>query len=132
MVGYRLKYFAPAVVYVVVIVLLSSLDQRFVRNYSWGIEDFLLHATEYHFYGVTLIWAILREKPWLELRSSYRLAVSIGAISAIADEIYQSFVPTRYSTMEDVVADIFGVILSIITFSLIMKIPGLERFRRHA
>jgi len=132
MVGYRLKYFAPAILYVGLIITLSSLNQRLVSNYSWGIEDFILHALEYHFYGVTLIWAVLREKSWLELKSSYRLAVSIGAISAIADEIYQSFVPSRYATMEDVVADIFGVILSIITFSLIMKIPALERFRQNA
>ncbi len=129
---YRLKYFAPAFVYVGLIITLSSLNQRLVSNYSWGVEDFILHTLEYHFYGVTLIWAVLREKSWLELKSSYRLAVSIGAISAIGDEIYQSFVPSRYSTMEDVVADIFGVILSIITFSLIMKIPVLERFRQNA
>jgi VanZ family protein len=131
-VRYRLKYFAPAFVYVGLIITLSSLNQRLVSNYSWGVEDFILHTLEYHFYGVTLIWAVLREKSWLELKSSYRLAVSIGAISAIGDEIYQSFVPSRYSTMEDVVADIFGVILSIITFSLIMKIPVLERFRQNA
>jgi VanZ family protein len=131
-VRYRLKYFAPAFVYVGLIITLSSLNQRLVSNYSWGVEDFILHTLEYHFYGVTLIWAVLREKSWLELNSSYRLAVSIGAISAIGDEIYQSFVPSRYSTMEDVVADIFGVILSIITFSLIMKIPVLERFRQNA
>ena len=129
---YRLKYFAPAFVYVGLIITLSSLNQRLVSNYSWGVEDFILHTLEYHFYGVRLIWAVLREKSWLELKSSYRLAVSIGAISAIGDEIYQSFVPSRYSTMEDVVADIFGVILSIITFSLIMKIPVLERFRQNA
>jgi len=131
-VGYRLKYFAPAALYIGLILSLSSLNQRMVSNYSWGIEDFILHSVEYHFYGVTLIWAVLREKSWVELKPSYRLAVSIGAISAIADEIYQSFVPTRYATMEDVVADIFGVILSIITFSLIMKIPVLERFRQDA
>ncbi|NQV29853.1 MAG: VanZ family protein [Candidatus Marinimicrobia bacterium] len=130
--GYRLKYFAPAALYIGLILSLSSLNQRMVSNYSWGIEDFILHSVEYHFYGVTLIWAVLREKSWVELKPSYRLAVSIGAISAIADEIYQSFVPTRYATMEDVVADIFGVILSIITFSLIMKIPVLERFRQDA
>ncbi|MBT3252906.1 MAG: VanZ family protein [Candidatus Marinimicrobia bacterium] len=132
MVRYRLKYFAPAVLYVILIFTLSSLNQRIVSNLSWGLEDFLLHFTEYHFYGVTLIWAVMRDKPRSELKSSYRLAVSIGALSGMADEFYQSFVPSRYSTIEDVVADVFGVILSIITFSLLMKIPILERFRKHA
>ena len=130
--AYRFKYYSPAVFYVILIFALSSLNQRIVANLSWGIEDFLLHFIEYHFYGVTLIWAVMRDKPWHELRTSYRLAASIGAVSAIGDEIYQSFVPTRYSTIEDVVADIFGVILSIITFSLLMKIPILERFRQNA
>lgn len=130
--AYRVKYYSPAVLYVILIFALSSLNQRIVSNYSWGLEDFILHFIEYHFYGVTLIWAVLRDKPWHELRSSYRLAASIGAVSAIGDEIYQSFVPSRYSTIEDVVADIFGVILSIITFSLLMRIPLLQRLRQNA
>ncbi len=130
--AYRFKYYSPAVLYVILIITLSSLNQRMVSNYSWGVQDFILHFIEYHFYGVTLIWAVLRDKPWHELRSSYRLAASIGAVSAMADEIYQSFVPTRYATIEDVVADIFGVILSLITFSLLMKIPLLERIRQNA
>lgn len=132
MVAYRFKYFAPSVVYVILILGLSSLNQRLVTNLSWGLEDFVLHATEYHFYGVTLIWAILREKPSVELKTSYRLAVGVGAFTAISDEIYQSFVPSRYATVEDVVADVFGVILSIITFTLLMKIPRLEKFRQNA
>jgi len=131
-VTYRIKYYSPAVLYVILIFALSSLNQRMVSNYSWGFDDFLLHFIEYHFYGVTLIWAVMRDKPGSELKSSYRLAVSIGALSAMADEFYQSFIPSRYSTLEDVVADIFGVILSIITFSLLMKIPFLERIRKHA
>jgi len=131
-VAYRFKYYSPAVMYVILIITLSSLNQRIVSTYSWGIQDFVLHFIEYNIYGVTLIWAVLRDKPWRELRSSFRLAASMGAVSAIGDEFYQSFVPSRYSTMEDVVADIFGVILSIITFSLLMKIPFLQRLRQNA
>ncbi len=129
---YRLKYFAPAILYVLLITLLSSLDQESVAYLSWGIQDFILHAVEYNFYGVTLIWAFYREKPQHELKMSFRLAVSVGALSAVADEFYQSFVPTRYSTIEDIAADVFGLILSIITFSLLMKIPLLEKFRKDA
>lgn len=130
--NYRIKYYAPAILYVILIFALSSLNQQFVVNYSWSIDDFLLHFVEYNLYGVTLIWAVMKDKPGSELKTSYRLAVSIGALSAIADEFYQSFIPSRFSTIEDVVADVFGVILSIITFSLLMKIPVLERFRAHA
>ena len=132
MVTYRIKYYSPAVLYVILIFALSSLNQRIVYNYSWGLDDFLLHFTEYHFYGVTLIWAVMRDKPRSELKSSYRLAVSIGALSAISDEFYQSFIPSRYSTLDDVVADVFGVLLSVITFSLLMKIRFLERIRKNA
>ena len=130
--AYRIKYFAPAILYVLLILALSSLNQRIVATYSWGIQDFLLHGTEYHFYGVTLIWALLRDKPWSELQVSYRLALSVGALTGILDEFYQSFVPSRYSTIEDVVADVVGVILSILTFKLLMKLPALKRFRQHA
>ncbi len=129
---YRLKYFAPAILYVLLILALSSLDQTTVGTYSQGIGDFYLHFTEYNLFGIALIWAFYRDKPHSELKPSYRLAVSVGALFAIADELYQAFVPTRYSTLEDVVADVFGLILSIITFSLLMRIPVLEQFRKNA
>lgn len=132
MVLYRLKYYGPAVLGALLILTLSSLDQDTVSSYSWGLGDFFLHSAEYNLFGVTLIWAFFKDKPGVELKPSYRLAVSVGALTAIADEIYQSFVPTRYSTVEDVVADVFGLILSIITFSLMMKLPLLERFRQNA
>ena len=132
MVAYRIKYLAPAFGYVLLIIGLSSLSQEVVAAYSWGIQDFLLHGTEYHFYGVTLIWAFLRNKPQRELRTAYGLAVSVGALTGMADEFYQSFVPSRCSTIDDVVADVFGVILSIITFRLLMRIPKFETWRRHA
>jgi hypothetical protein len=132
MVSYRIKYFGPAVLYVILIGVLSSLNQQVVAKYSWGIQDFILHAIEYHLLGLTLIWAMLREKDIFELRSAYRLAVSLGVGIAVADEFYQSFVPSRFSTIEDVVADSFGVILSILTFKLLMKINWLEQYRRHA
>ena len=83
--AYRFKYFAPAVLYVLLIITLSSLNQRVVTNLSLGVEDFILHATEYHLYGLMLIWAILREKPKHDLKVSYRLAVGVGALSAFAE-----------------------------------------------
>jgi VanZ family protein len=131
-VAYRIKYYSPAILYVILIAFLSSLDQRIVATYSWGIRDFILHGIEYNLLGVTFIWAVFRDKHSIELRASYRLAVSLGVAIAIADEFYQSFVPSRFSTIEDVVADSFGVILSILTFKLLMKISWLERYRRHA
>ena len=130
--AYRLKYFAPALLYVLLIIFLSSLDQERVAYFSWGIQDFILHTVEYNLYGATLIWAFYRDKPIIELKASYRLAVSVGALSAVVDELYQSFIPTRYSTIEDVAADVFGLILSLITFSLLMKIPLLAKFRQNA
>lgn len=130
--AYRFKYFTPAILYVLLILGLSSLNQSTVAKFSWGIQDFILHAIEYNLLGVTLIWAILRDKPWHELKSSYRLSVSIGALIGILDEFYQSFIPGRFSTVEDVVADVFGVILSIISFSLLMKIPSLKQMRENA
>lgn len=129
---YPLKYYLPSVLFAALIFFLSSLDQSTVGKFSWGIGDFFLHSAEYNLFGVTLIWAFYREKPRIELKPSYRLAVSTGALIAIADEFYQSFIPTRHSSVEDVVADVFGLILSIIIFSLMLKIPKLEKFRQSA
>ena len=132
MVKYSLKFYAPAVLYILLILTLSSLNQRLVQNLSWGLEDFLLHATEYHLFGLTLIWAVYRDKPKHEYRNSFRVAMGVGTLVAMGDEFYQSFIPSRYSSMEDVVADVFGMLLSTITFSLMMKISALEKLRQHA
>ena len=129
---YRLKYFSPSALYVILILFLSSLNQDIVGTYSFGITDFILHAGEYNLLGVTLIWAFYRDKPAHEFRPSYLLAVSTGTIIAMLDEFYQSFIPTRISSIEDVVADVFGLILSVITFSLLMKIKKLDEFRSNA
>jgi len=132
MVAYRIKYSAPSICYVIIILILSSLNQDVVGTFSFGIADFILHAGEYNILGVTLIWAIYRDKAQTEFRNSYLLAISTGTLIAILDEFYQAFVPTRFSTIEDVVADVFGLILSVITFSLLMKIKKLEEFRLNA
>lgn len=130
--AYRFKYYAPAGIYFLMILILSSLNQTTVAKFTWGIEDFVLHAMEYHLFGLTLIWAMYRDKPPHELKPSYRVAVGVGTLFAIADEFYQSFIPSRFASVEDVVADVFGLILSIITFPLLIKLFKLEQFRRHA
>lgn len=129
---YRFKYFSPSFIYVFLILILSSLNQDVVGTITFGIADFILHAAEYNILGVTLIWSFYREKPPFEFRNSYLLAISTGAMIAFLDEIYQAFIPTRFSSIEDVVADIFGLILSVITFSLLMKIKSLDEFRLNA
>lgn len=130
--AYRIKFFSPAVLFALLILSLSSLNQDTVGTFTFGIADFILHAGEYNVFGVTLIWAFYRDKPKSEFRDSYLLAISTGAAIAVLDEVYQSFIPTRFSSIEDVVADVFGLILSVITFSLLMKIPGLDEHRLNA
>ena len=128
----KLKFKLPALLYMGLILSISSLNQQMVSKYSFGLEDFMLHAVEYNVLGVLLIWAIYSDKAEIELKQSYRLAMGAGTLFAMADEFLQSFIPSRHASLEDVVADVFGLILSIISFSLLMKIPGLQRLRQNA
>ena len=128
-----IKFWLPPVIYTLVIVLASSLPQRIVVEYTFKLSDKLLHTGHYMLYGFTLIWAFLgpRELPGA-FKRAYLKAIGVGALVGILDEFYQSFIPSRTSSGWDALADTVGIVIAGVVFYCLMKIPKLEKIRRHA
>ena len=74
--------------------------------------DKLIHMFIYMILGFFLAGALPERDLW---------AIIIGMIYGISDEIHQSFVPFRSSSIYDWIADAVGVIVGVIIFSFWRK-----------
>ncbi len=129
----QVKFWLPPVVYTFIIVFASSLPQRIVVEYTFKLSDKLLHTGHYMFYGITLIWAFLGPRELAgAFKKAYLKAIGVGVLVGILDEFYQSFIPSRTSSGWDALADTVGIIMAGVVFYYVMKIPKLEKIRRHA
>lgn len=97
----------PAVAWMGVIFYFSHQP---VVDIPMGAPDYVAHAIGYAALGGLLMWALagarmgemsLRLAPW---------AIVIGALYGVSDEFHQSFIPGRFPSVSDVVADTVGAI----------------------
>ncbi len=126
------RFYLPPIAYVLLILSASSLPGASVAKLTFDISDYILHFIEYNFFGVTLIWAFLGAQAFDALKKATGLAILAGCLTAVLDEFYQSFIPTRFSSVYDVLADSLGVLFSLATFLVLMKLPFLNRWRTGA
>jgi|FLOH01.1.fsa_nt_gi VanZ family protein len=127
----RPKYWIPFICYTALIIFMSSLSQGVVSKYfSWA--DFVLHFLEYHFYGLTLSWLIMQDKEISEYKHYLIYIVVAGIILGSGDELYQSFTPSRISSINDVISDSVGVLVSLGSFRLAMNFGWINRWRTNA
>ncbi len=65
-------------------------------------------------YGILTVLIILSREP-LKWQPNFRLLVPgiIAFVVGIADEIHQSFFPTRYASVSDIFLDFIGIILAL-------------------
>lgn len=66
----------------------------------------LAHATEYAILGVLLVRAL----------GQPQLAVGLGGLYAVSDEVHQSFVRGRHGAWYDVVIDTIGVAIGVLAW----------------
>lgn len=106
--GERLRPWIPALVYMSMIFLLSSLSLEAPELRRFMLEDKALHALEYAILGFLCARATL--ETWPD-RPRVRVAL-VGALIAAAwglgDEIHQAFVPGRTGDALDLAADSLG------------------------
>ena len=122
--GYYLKYWLPVIVYMGLIFYLSSLSNPVKTLTPKGLDvyfdlpHFFYHIFEYMILSFLLFRA-------LKVNSKYpqSLAIIITITYAITDELHQSFVSGRISSLLDILLDSFGAIAmqSIINFYNYLK-----------
>ncbi len=109
-------------------------DAPIVRELSRFNPYSLLHIPLYGILSLLLIFSIpspsktpsIHLKDWLdqvqgnEKRSFYRVGM-ITLMVAVGDEIYQSHLPTRNASFNDLVLDVLGIVLALTLLHYFLK-----------
>jgi VanZ family protein len=115
-----LKYWLPAIIWCIVIFILSSIPSLH-SNFKW---DFTLrkiaHVIEYLILTALFYWALKKSFNLKEIYL-YLLPFLISLLYATTDEYHQTFVPGRFGTKFDVMVDLFGVLLFYIILFMFRK-----------
>ncbi|MBN2105056.1 VanZ family protein [bacterium] len=93
--------------YMILIFILSSIPSVKPPDLGINAEDKIAHVLEYAVLGTLLARTAHFKYPF-----SFRLFLMIffiGALYGISDEIHQAFVPNRFSSPWDALADAVGV-----------------------
>lgn len=102
----RLRVWAPAALWAVVLFLLSAIpDFGGIRTVPLG--DKLAHATLYAVLGTALGYGWAHSPR----RITHTLLIALGALYGATDELHQAFVPGRAPDVADWIADVVGVLI---------------------
>lgn len=75
--------------------------------------DKIVHVVEYGILGILLGWAA---RPRLRGVRLIALAIVLGLLVAVADELYQRATPGRESSVFDMAADFVGLTLGVLAY----------------
>ncbi len=119
-----MKYWAPPLLYMVLIFAISSMEQPPLPmpEFEGLTIDKLYHFIEYAILGGLLARAFVKAKPAVvppEL--VWYLAALFSILYGASDEWHQTFVPGRSATLADWVADVVGSIAGVFGVYLYYK-----------
>ncbi len=103
-----LIYRLPAVVWAAVLFTLSSIPSQSLPSLVLNFKDLFLHFAAYSVFGLLLAHALIPTAQRLPRKSGW-LVILIGCLYGASDEFHQIFVPGRYCTFSDFLADCAGV-----------------------
>lgn len=112
-----MKYWVPSLLYMALIFGVSSMEQPPLPmpKFEWLTIDKLYHFIEYAILGGLLAWAFVKAKPRVvPSQTIWVLAAVISILYGASDEWHQTFVPGRFATLADWVADALGSIAGVL------------------
>ncbi len=125
-----MKYKYPAIVWAVVIFLLSSVPSSEIPKLEILSHDKLIHETIFFIFGVFVYRALdpgiaSHVFNWKRALVSFAIVVGYG----ILDELHQHFVPGRTPDIYDALADATGGLISLVVmFGYVrMRFSGLNK-----
>ncbi len=123
--------YVPFVLACVAISLVSHLSEPPIPEaLVFRFSDKLLHATAYSVVGALAFLAVARRRMSLA-RVVILEAVLLAGVYGALDEVHQSFVPKRFASVGDLVADVIGATVgALIMRALVRRL--LARARRRA
>jgi VanZ family protein len=103
-------YKIPAIIWAITLFTLSSLPGRNVPSVGLVHEDLIAHVIVFGLFGYFLAMAFIAPNhPGSKKRILF--AILVGTIYAFSDEYHQSFVPGRFPSVSDFLADTVGLVL---------------------
>jgi len=114
------RYWLPALLYVAAIVMVSAQPQL-RPPVQFQSADKWYHLIEYFGLGLVMVRAIRASLGYGKLLTSAFLALGIGIVLAIGDELFQSTVPGRTSSHLDVMADVAGLVCAQLVYMWFAK-----------
>jgi VanZ family protein len=103
----RLRAWAPVVLWAAVIFAFSSIPSLSSGLGGWDLVlRKLAHLTEYAILGALLVRALARSG----------LAILLGGLYAVSDEVHQHFVRGRHGAWYDVLLDTVGVAIGVLVW----------------
>ena len=102
--------------YLVLILIGSSIPGDTVPSFVGLTWDKLLHVIEYGIMGFLAYRAY-----HTEIKSPIYSLIIFGVLFGALDETWQSFIPGRFSSHYDIIADLIGVICGVFAGALIYK-----------
>lgn len=104
----KMIWWLPTAAYMGLIFYLSS---KTGDDISIPTPDYVAHAVEY--FGLSFLWAVsLRATTNLSRRQIALTAILAASLYGVSDELHQSFVPGRFATVSDWLADTVGAIFA--------------------
>ena len=120
----KLKNWVPPVLYMALIFAISSMEQPPLPmpEFEWLTIDKLYHFIEYAILGGLLARAFVNVPPkWLPPQRVWITAALLSILYGASDEWHQTFVPGRFATLADWVADVLGSIAGVLGFYFYYK-----------
>ena len=101
------------------IVILSSIPGDYLPRAETFTIDKLFHVIEYFGFTILVGFAYIYSFNRRNRMKWIPYTLRIGMLFPIFDELYQSLIPGRISSWLDVIADLSGVTLAIVTLAFI-------------
>ena len=114
-----ISVYGPTLGYMLLIFILSSIPSLKAPDVGFHAIDKVSHILEYAVLGILLMRSALFKQEY-NLRLFVTLSC-IGILYGLFDEIHQAFVPNRFSSAWDVLADAVGVMLGLLLYRLWYK-----------
>jgi VanZ family protein len=116
------KFWLPAISYMLLIIILSSVSSPPVPQLDWDNIDKLYHAIEYCVLSFLVLWAFINS-PWKRLSNHAMLFACLWAtLFGATDEIHQAFVSNRSASVVDWIFDTIGAIFGAFALYLLLKL----------
>lgn len=117
----------PVVLTMGVIFFLSHQPGTFFGPYSFDVVDKLAHFVIYSILGLSVIYAFTGEYRIKKKSLVVGTSMVVCLIYGVSDEYHQTFIPGRFSSISDVVADVAGGLFICLLWLFVTRENGAQR-----